>query len=408
MNNHRWTDPFASLKNRNFRLFSTGLLFAFVALQMQSLTLNYLVYNLTNSATTIGYVNALTGLSILFFSFAGGIAADRFSRRNLLIATQLGIGLATLVLAILISAKLVVMQHVYIFAVLYGIMGAINIVARQSYIPDMVGTNALTNASGLVSANMSLTRIIGPALGGFLLSAGTAAPAFYVKAVCQSMFAVFLLFIPLKGLSPARPSSIIGDAIEGIRYLRRDSRVLDLLLLGTIPIILGAPYVNFLPVFQQAVFKVSAAKLGLMMSVTGIGAIIGSLAIAALNHSRRKAVIQFVTGTGFGAALMLFGITAKENNFGVSLAMLGFVGMSGTAFAALNIALVQSITPPEMQGRIQALFTAGVGLMALGSLPMGMLVDSVGPSQAMMISGGLAVIFVVLMTAVRPALRLRR
>ena len=400
-----WTSTFASLGNRNFRLFSIGILFSYVALQMQTLTLNYIVYQLTDSARDIGYVNAALGLSVLVFSFAGGVAADRFTKRNLMISTQAGMSLFTLALGILISLNITRIQHIFIFAVLYGTVSAVNMVARQSYLPELAGVENLTNAQGLMAGNMSLTRIAGPAAAGLLIAMYGAAPTFYIKTLCHCLFIVLLLFIPAAGKPKVSSESILGAAIDGVRYLRRDRKVLDLLLLGIIPVILGASYISFLPVFQKVVFRVGPSELGLMMSITGIGAIAGSLMVAMLNNSRNKSRIMFITGAGFGASLLLFGITAAMGNFPASLVMLAFVGASGTAFVAINSALVQAITPSEMHGRVQAIFIAGIGLMSVGALPMGMLVDAIGPSLTMGIFGAITMVFVIVMVLARPGLR---
>ncbi|MDO8578279.1 MAG: MFS transporter [Dehalococcoidales bacterium] len=396
-----WAATFASLRVRNFRLFSIGILFSFIALQMQTLTLNYVVYQLSGSAKEIGYINAAIGLAILVFSFAGGIAADRIAKRNLMVMTQAGMALCTVALGVLISLNVVRIEHLFVFAVLYGAVSAINMVARQSYVPELAGVENLTNAQGLMAGNMSLTRIIGPAIAGLLIGMYGAAPAFYIKALGHGLFIILLLLIPVAGLTRASSGSILGAVIDGARYLRNDRKVLDLLLLGTVPLILGASYLSFLPVFQKVVFRVGPSELGLMFSITGIGAVAGSLAIARLNSSRHKSKIMFVTGAGFGAGLLLFGITAGVGNFPASLAMLALVGASGTAFVAINSALVQAITPPEMHGRVQAIFIAGIGLMSLGALPMGTLVDAIGPSLTMGIFGGTTLLFVVVMTLLR-------
>ncbi len=400
-----WAATFASLRIRNFRLFSIGILFSFIALQMQTLTLNYVVYQLSGSAKDIGYINAAIGVSMLVFSFAGGVAADRVAKRNLMVLTQAGIALCTVALGVLISLNVIRIEHIFVFAVLYGAVSAINMVARQSYVPELAGVENLTNALGLMAGNMSITRIIGPAIAGLLIGIYGAAPAFYIKALGHGLFIILLLLIPAVGRTSESSGSILGAVIDGARYLRHDRKVLDLLLLGAIPLILGASYLNFLPVFQKVVFRVGPSELGLMFSITGIGAVAGSLAVAALEGSRHKSRIMFITGTGFGAALLLFGITAGMGNFPASLVMLALVGASGTAFVAINGALVQAITPPQMQGRVQALFIAGLGLMALGALPMGMLVDAIGPSLTMGIFGAITLLFVVVMMLLRPNLR---
>ena len=400
-----WTSTFASLRNRNFRLFSIGMLFSFTALQMQTLTVNYIVYQLAGTAKAIGYVSAASGFSMLLFSFAGGIAADRLPKRNLMAMSQAAIALVTLALGVLIATKMVQVGHIFVFSIIFGILSAFNMTARQSYMADLVGVKSMTNAQALIAGNMSITRIIGPAAAVLLIGLFGASPVFFIKATAHCLFVVLLLLIPVKGQASLSSRSILGDAIDGLRYLRRDRKILDLLLLGIVPIIFGVPYINFLPVFQKVVFHVGPSELGLMMSITGVGAIVGSLAMAVLSESRKKGRILFVTGAGFGASLLLFAITAGMGNFPASLVMLALVGATGTAFMALNSALVQIITPPEMHGRVQGVFIAALGLTSLGGLPMGMLVDAIGPSLTMGLFGAVTMVFVIVMVLARPSLR---
>lgn len=396
---------FASLRNRDFRLFAIGMLVSFVALQMQSLAQNYLVYQLTDLASAIGYVSAASGLSILIFSFAGGIAADRLEKRNLMAFSQLGIALFTLVLGILISTKLIQVWHIVATSIIMGIIAAFNMPARQSFVPDLVGEKNLTNALALNSSIMNLTRVFGPALAGVLIGLIGVGPLFYVKAVAYGFFVAMLFFIPSRGRASPSGRSVLSDAADGFRYLRRDRKVLDLLILGMVPTVFGTPYINFLPVFQKKVFDVGPSGLGLMMSVVGVGAIAGSLSIAVLSEHPRKGRILLGSGLGFGITLILFAITARMGNFPLSLAMLALVGITGTAFMALNNALVQFVVPQEMRGRVMGILMTTFGLTSLGAVPMGTMVDAIGAPLTTGLFGTITLGFILLMIILRPGLR---
>jgi len=273
-----WRIPFISLQNRNFRIFTFGSLVSITALQMQQLAQNYLVYQLTGLATAIGYVSAAIGVSILVFSFAGGTFADRVGKRKLLAVTQLGIAVFALFIGLMISLDIIQVWHIVVSSVAIGILAAFNNPARQSYVPDLVGTENVMNAMALTSGIMNMTRIAGPALAGVLIGLFGVGPLYYTKFVAYCIFVAVLFFIPVTGKASAPASrSPVQDALDGLRYLRRDRRVLDILILAVVPVVFGMPYVNFLPVFQEAVFHVGPTELGIMMSVVGGGAVFGRL-----------------------------------------------------------------------------------------------------------------------------------
>ena len=401
-----WRIPFSSLQNRNFRLFIAGSLISTTALQMQQLAQNYLVYELTGLATAIGYVSASIGVSLLIFSLVGGIAADRMAKKKLMIVGQLGIAVVTLLLAVLITMGLIQVWHIVVTSITIGILAAFTMPARQSYVPDLVGTEKLTNALALNAGMMNMTRIGGPALAGVLIGMFGVGPIYYTKVVAYGIFVAFLLIIPISGkvITPSARSAL-GDAIDGFRYLRDDRKVLELLVLAMVPVVLGLPYVNFLPVFQKEVFQLEPSALGWMMSAIGGGAVFGALVIASLGDYKYKGRVLLGSGLGFGTSLVLFAIAANTGSFPVTLVLLAITGATSTAYTALNNALVLTITPPEMRGRVMGVFMTTFGLMPLGALPMGALTDNIGAPLTVGIFGVLTLGFFILATLFRPNLR---
>ena len=401
-----WRTPFASLRNRNFRIFTFGSLVSITALQMQQLAQNYLVYQLTGLATAIGYVSAAIGISILVFSFAGGTVADRVGKRKLLAVTQLGIAVFALFIGLMVTLDLIQVWHIVVSSIAIGILAAFNNPARQSYVPDLVGTENVMNAMALTSGIMNMTRIAGPALAGVLIGLFGVGPLYYTKFVAYCIFVIVLLSIPVTGKASAPLSrSPVQAALDGLRYLRSDRRILDILILAIVPVVFGMPYINFLPVFQEAVFHVGPTGLGLMMSVVGGGAVFGSLAIASLGDYRYKGRVLLASGLAFGATLVLFAVVANVGAFVPSLVVLALLGAASTAFMTLNNSLVMIIAPPEMRGRVMGVFMMSFGLTPLGSMPMGALSDAFGAPLTVGIFGAVTLVFVALMALFRPALR---
>ena len=399
---------FASLRNRNFRLYAIGSLIATMALQMQMIAQNVLVYDLTGQAMAIGYVSVALGVAILFCSVIGGVAADRLPKRNLLIVGRLGIGVFALFIGVMISTGLIAVWHIVVASLMVGIIAGFTMPAQQSYVPDLVGEKNLLNALALSSGIMNVTRLGGPALAGVLIAAFGVGPVFYIKFFAYGVFAVVLLLIPITGKAVASAqtaNSPIKDAVDGFRYLRSDRTLLSLLIVGVFPVILAMPYVNFLVVFQKEVFPVGEMELGLMYTMVGAGAVAGALVVASLTNYRYKGRVLLVSGLCFGASLALFGLVAGPNTFGPSLVILALTGAFGTAFMTLNQALMMIITPPEMRGRVAGLFMTTFGLMPLGAMPIGILIDATSAPLTIGCFGGATLVFFIIATMFMPRIR---
>jgi MFS family permease len=380
------------------------MLVSFMALQMQSLAQNYLVYQLTGLSSAIGYVSAAFGIASLTLSFFGGVVADRIGRRKLLVVTQLGMALLALLIGLLITLDLIQVWHIVVTAIALGAISSFNLPARQSYVPDIVGVRNLASAMAVNSGITNLTRIAGPALAGILIGAIGVGSVYYIKAGAYLVFMVLLLMIPVAGKSLDSGRNLAGDAVDCLRYLRRDARLRDLLILAVAPTILGTPYIFFLPVFQEAVFHVGPVELGWMMTVVGIGAVIGALVIAFLNKHPHKGGILLGSGIGFGASLVLFALTSSSGDFAWSLVTLALTGLTSTAFTALGMVMILTVTLPEMRGRVMGVYLTSFGLTSLGAFPIGALCDMLGAPLTTGIFGGLTLLSVVIMLALRPAI----
>jgi predicted MFS family arabinose efflux permease len=153
------------------------------------------------------------------------------------------------------------------------------------------------------------------------------------------------------------------------------------------------------------VFQVGELELGLMMSVGGGGAIAGSLVVASLTNYRYKGRVLLVSGLGLGAMLMLFGFIAGPNTFVPSLVVLAFAGAFGTAYMALNQALMLTIAPPEMRGRVAGLFMTTFGLQPFGAMPIGMLIDATSAPPVIAGFGGATLVFFVFVAMFMPRIR---
>lgn len=417
---------FTSLRTRNYRWFWLGSVAAFAGLQMQIIARGWLVWEMTDSELALGIVSFAFGVPILFFSIFGGAIADRLNKRNLLIGAQALSAVITLAIAILITIDRIEYWHLVAAAVAIGFTFVINGPARQAIIPELVQRRELLNAISLNSGAMNVTRIIGFALGGALLPLIGYASVYYIVVVCYIAATILLFMIslpsreamptPEPALAPAtagmgnpRRSSagqflkdIWRDLLEGLSYVRHSALVISLLAMAFIPLTFGLPYMNLMPAFADEVLGRGETAYGLLMAMTGAGALIASLAIASLGDFRRKGVLLLGLALVFGVMLGLFSIS---HSYSLSLAILVGAGAGGAGYMAVNNTLIQSNVPLRILGRVMSIYMVTFALMPMGTLPLGAVAEAIGPTTA--VAGGAVVIvlFTLAMAIFRPSIR---
>src|SRR5271170_5101026 len=277
----RWQVAWRALRHRNFQLFFSGQLISLIGTWMQSVAQSWLVYRMTGSALLLGSVGFASQVPVFLFAPLGGIAADRFDRRYIVIATQTASMLLAFILAALTLFHRVQVWHVFVLASLLGIVNAFDIPGRQSFLVDMVGREDLMNAIALNSSMFNGARVIGPAIAGILVARIGEGWCFFANAV--SYIAVIIGLLLMKVLSPARTSmaSPLEHMLEGFRFVNRTAPIRALLLLLGIVSLVGMPYVVLMPIFADKILHGGARGLGILMGATGVGALFGALTLAA-------------------------------------------------------------------------------------------------------------------------------
>jgi MFS family permease len=395
---------FRALRHRNFRLLWLGQLVSLTGRWMQSVAQGWLVLRLTDSAFYLGLVGFCTFLPVLLFALVAGVAADRLPRRNALLWTQGAAMLLTLTLAVLTWNDWVRPWHVALIAFAVGVTGAFDIPIRQSFLQDLVGRRDLPNAIALNSLAFNGARLVGPAVGGFLLAAFGEAPVFLINGL--TYFAV-LAGLAMMRLEPDGRAPRAGhwrhEIARGLRWAMSNPGARVLLALVVISSLFGFPYSILLPAFARDILGVGSRGLGLMMGATGLGAIVGALHIAARRGRAAPALTVARSVAMLGCGLMLF---ALSRDFRLSIALLLVVGFAMLSQLASSNTALQLMAPPELRGRIVSLFMlAFMGMAPLGSLLAGIIARTLGTSSAVLIGG--AACFVAGMT-IHLRLRLRR
>ncbi len=298
---------FASLRHMNYRLMWMGNLVSQSGDWMDQLAFNWLVLQLTGLPLDLGLVNFFRAVPILLFTLIGGAAADRFERRRLMMATQTFAMLLAFLLAILVSTDGINIWLIFAIAALRGTMTSFNMPARQSLTSDLVPREDLANAIALNSATMNFTMIVGPSMSGLLIVGIGVAGCFYLNgpSFLAVLWTLNAMTFPKK--RPRSPTASVRRSLaEAFAYIRSDRTIFLLVMIATVPMFFGQPYMTMLAAFAYDVLSVGPTGLGILTSVTGLGAVVGGLALASLGKSAPRGRIMLVGMALFGLLLTLF------------------------------------------------------------------------------------------------------
>jgi MFS family permease len=380
---------FAALRHRNFRLFWTGQTISLVGTWMQTLAQGWLVLKLTDSAFWVGLVSFVGSVPILIASLPAGVYVDRADKRRLVMAAQALLLIEAALLAVLVATGVVRAWQVAVLAGVVGLVNAVEIPARQSMIVELVGKEDLTNAIALNSSAFNATRVVGPAVAGVIVAKLGLAVCFGLNALSYVAVLLGLRWIVLPPRVRAAPA---GDTFEefreGLRYVRRDRRVLALILATAAVSALGFPYVVLLPVFARDVLGVGADGLGVMTAAVGLGALASALGLAAFGSRVRRGRLVAWAGPAFGVAVAAFAYTRW---FPLTLVVLGVTGFAMVLNNAATNTLLQGLVPDEIRGRVMSIWsTVFVGFSPIGALEAGWLASRIGAPAAVAIGGALS------------------
>jgi len=377
---------------------------SFLAMMMHQITRGWLVLRLTNdSPFALSLVVMAFALPLTFFSLLGGAFADRFSRRKIVMGSQGGNAILTALLATLDLTGAVAFWHLIVIGILNGTLAAFNMPSRQSLISDIVPEQSVMNAVSLNSSGMNLTRVLGPALAGVLITFLSTSGVFYLIAMIYALSVLFMAMIDAGGRPLSMPAkSMTADIREGFRYALKDPNLLGLVIMGFVPALFGFSYIGLLPAWGREVLDVQSDGLGLLMTVMGIGSLAGTLMLASLRRMGGRGLFLFIDSVLWGICLLLFSFATS---YVTALPFLFFVGFTSSIFMALNMTLMQSYSSPEMRGRIVSMALMTFGIMPLSAAPFGAIAEKTGTPDSLALSGLLLCVFTVVFFFAYPKLR---
>jgi MFS family permease len=399
---------FAALKLPAYRIFFGALLMQMTAMNMQMVARSWFMYELTGSAVMLGAVGLGSALPILTVSLFGGVLADRIRKRSILVAGQFASALVALGIAVSISVGAIAWIHLFVAALLQGLVLSLMMPARQALIYELVGDNTLMNAIALNAAAMNFIRLTAPAFAGFFIAFWSIEGVYYIMAVFYAIGFMFTVRLPRTGTVRRRESTTIQELTEGLRYIRHNADVLAILVLTLLTTILSMPYLFLLPIFTRDIFLVdvsifgrlaswpligslllalgeSSARPGLLISVSGLGALAGSLVVASMS-SRKRGLIFLLSLLLTAASLVAFSATGSY-----LLAMIFFIsmGLGQAGRLALSNTLLLSNTDDTHKGRVMSVYMMNWGITLVGVFLVSILADRVGVQLAVGGSAGL-------------------
>ena len=392
-----------ALRYRNFRLYWFAGIGQAAALGMQFLILGWLVLELTNSAAQLGLVIAIYGTPNLAMLMFGGIFADRIDRRWMLFYSQTIVAVLIFGAATLTLYQLISIWHIYAISFTLGIIQGLNMPARMAIVPDLVGKDDILNATSLNMAVFNTGRIMGPSLAGWIIQYVGMGHALYFNAVCYAIGSLFLLMISgVESRSQPKDTNMLRDFWEGIRFVSLTPIAFTMVGLSFAFGFFGAAYVQVLPAFGKEVLKLNADGAGFLLTVAGLGSLVGNIFLASLGNTRQKNWLLLGMIILFGITLFLFALSPI---YIVSLVLLFFTGVGFTGFISMGTTVLQITTPPELRGRMMSLWLIGAAVHYIGAWPLGTVGEYYG--WPMSLGGGALIMlaFVVWLGIFRPTLR---
>ena len=403
-NTGAFTQIFASLKSYNFRLYFGGQCISLVGTWMQQIAMSWLVFRLTGSVFLLATVTFMAQIPILVVTPCMSVFVDRFDRRNLLVLTQSLSMLQAFLMAILTLTGVIQVWHIMVLSLLIGLINALDNPTRQSFYPNLVPEDKLSNAIALNSAMINGSRLIGPAVGGVLIGMLGEGICFLLNGISYIAVIVALLLMRLTPVveTPVK-QNIFEDMRDGFKYVAGNMPIRTLLILMSTISFFGLPLMTFIPAYVKTILNGGSEMLGVLLSCIGIGSFIAALYLAA-----RKSVL------GLGKVVMLSGAL-----LGITLSVMAFVtipwvaavlclpiGFTIIAAVASINTLLQTLSREDKRGRVMGYMAmAFTGMAPVGSIILGAVEELVGLQVIILLSGSCCFLASLVFEYYRPIVR---
>ena len=379
---------FAALRHRDFRLLWIGLIVSVTGSQMQTVAINWHVYDLTKSAVALGLVGLFRGVPVILCSLAGGVVADAVNRRRLMMITQSVMLISAALLATITLAGLRSVWPIYLLSALASAASAFDTPARQSLMPSLVPLEDFPNAVSLSMIVFNVATISGPAIAGLLLAQSGPALIYAFNAI--SFLAVIIAVVAMRVSgspelqSDRRQALSFGALKEGLQFVWRTPIMVQTMTLDFVATFFASATL-LLPIFARDVLHVGAHGYGLLAAAPAIGSVITAFFMARLGTFQRQGRLVVWAVAVYGVATAAFGVSRV---FWLSLLMLALTGAADTVSTVLRQTIRQLVTPNYLRGRMTSInMMFFMGGPQLGELEAGLIAALIGAPLSVVVGG---------------------
>ena len=347
------------------------------------LTRTILAWDLTGLAQSLAYINLVVALPMIFASMIGGAVTDRVERRQLVIVGQCLITCNEIfILAMLLLGQLE-FWHLLCTAFVAGCAFPFIMPARMAITVNVVGSDRIQSAMAVSGAAMNLSRVIGPAMMGIIISEFSVIAAYVVSTILYASAVFCMLFV--KRNTAVQPDGdkkpLLADIIYGFQYVSLNKPVLVCLMFGLVPMFLAMPFQNLLVMLVEQTWQVGESGLGILMGAGGVGGVLGSIWIARRGDRSERLRLMVVTVIGFALFLAVF---TQTSVFYLALLPLVLANLCASAFQTVNNATIQILVDDSVRGRMSSFMMMSFGLTPLGVFPMAVAADHIGAANAIL------------------------
>ena len=392
----------------HFRYYWLALLAGVTGHQMLlQFTMGWLIYKLTGEVLSLAFLGIATAIPALLLNVAGGVLADRWEPKLLVAAAQSISATVVALLAVLVMLDQVEMWHILVTAVIIGALQAFDQPSRSSVFPRLVEREHIVNAVAMESIVWNGVRILGPVLAGIVIGRVNIETSMFISAATFYILGAVVAMLKLRARPPAT-GRVLRQVGESIRYIRQHPIFFYVMLLTFCNSLFGMAYIGLMPEFAREVLNVGAEKIGLLLGASGIGAILGTWIIGSLKDGFPKGKLILVGAFLYGVFQILFALAASQQLYGLSMALLVFVGVTNSLYLTGGLSSLQQFVPDQLRGRVMGIYGATWSLGPLGTSLGAFVADYVGAPAAVAAGAGVLSAVAVLVLILSPDVRALR
>ena len=383
-----------ALRYPKYRAYWLGTLASVGGFQMLMFGQGWLAFELTGSPLYLGYIGLANASSAIALNLFGGVFADKLDKRKLIFITQLITASLIFLLAALTVTKIVEVWHIIVIAFVAGAVNAFDQPARQALYPHLIDRRVMVSAVALNSAIWQGTRIVSPAIAGFVISLTGTATAFFLAGAGFVTMAIVIAVLQVPKIEVRSGGSPMQDMVEGLKFIGGSAVFSFLIGMTFFNSFFGMAYIMMMPAFAVDILKVGADGQGVLMSVGGVGALAVTMALGSTSGSSYRGLMIVGGGAMFGLSVAAFALTSEYIGwFPLALVLMFIMGTASSTYMIAIMSSLQLLVPDNMRGRVMGFYGMTWSIMPLGAFQAGAIAEFVGVPVAVAIGGVLVALF---------------